>query len=158
MQATFTQHLSLSNAQLQQLLDMGLPALLKSSDLQTLLSQLNVPLLQETLPTAGLLLAEHLPPFYTWLKTELGVQRVPDSPDHTTGWVVKFLRSEESITHLVELHRPVPRPALEAAIPRLVGLFETVPDDATRQAWQQAVAALCLVLAVAAREPAPADT
>lgn len=66
--------------------------------------------------------------------------------------MVKFLQREESIAHLIELHRPVPSPALEAAIPRLVGWFDNVPDEATRQAWQEAVSALCLVLAIAGRE------
>ena len=54
--------------------------------------------------------------------------------------------------HLVELHRPVPRPALEAAVPRLVGLFSSVEDEPVKQEWQKAVTALCLVLVVAARE------
>jgi hypothetical protein len=157
MYDTFQTHLHLSPAETQDFLSMGLTKALASPSLQTTLKELNVPLLQQTLPTAGVLLAEHLPPFYTWLKEELGVNRVPDGPDHTTRWVVNFLQREESIAHLVELHRPVPSPALEAAIPRLVGLFETVPDAATRQAWQEAVAALCLVLAVAGREPSHDD-
>lgn len=69
---------------------------------------------------------------YDWLKEELGVQRVPDDPDHTTHWVVKFLQRQESIAHLVELHHPVPSQALEATIPRLGRLFDAVPDAATR--------------------------
>lgn len=152
MHSTFQTHLQLSEAETDQFLGMGLTQALATPTLQTTLKELNVPLLQQTLPTAGILLAEHLPPFYDWLKVELGLQRVPDGPDHTTRWVVKFLQREESIAHLVELHRPVPSPALETAIPRLVGLFDTVPDEATRQAWQEAVAALCLVLAIAGRE------
>jgi hypothetical protein len=96
-------------------------------------------------------LAERLPPFYDWLKNELGVNRVPDSPDHTTKWVIGFLNNQESLTRLVELHRPVPRPALERSISHLVAAFDGVEDDQARQEWQKAIAALCLVLVVAAR-------
>jgi len=66
--------------------------------------------------------------------------------------VANFLKNEESIEHLVELHRPVPPVALEQAIPRLVSLFNQVEDQQIRQQWQSAVALLCLVLAADARE------
>jgi hypothetical protein len=50
------------------------------------------------------------------------------------------------------LERPVPRiVALKRSIPRLVGLFDAVEVTSVHQAWQTAVSALCLVLAVAAR-------
>lgn len=149
---TFSQHLNLSPTELQGLLSLSLTDLLESPTVVQKLGSLNTELLRETLPTAGNILASHLPPFYDWLKNELGVQRVPDSPDHTTKWVVNFLDDRETLTKLVELHRPVPRPALERAIPRLVGLFEAIEDDKVRQEWETAVSALCLVLAVAARE------
>jgi hypothetical protein len=80
------------------------------------------------------------------------VARVPDSPDHTTKWVVGFLDDRESLTRLVELHRPVPRMAVERAIPRLVAAFDGVEDAKSRQTWQTAVAALCLPLVVDGRE------
>lgn len=54
--------------------------------------------------------------------------------------------------NLVDLHRPVPRLALEAAIPRLVGLFDGVEDVQVKKQWQKAIATLCLVLVVDARE------
>ncbi len=151
---TFTEHLNLSQAELEKLLSLRLQELLKTPDFKEKLDSLNIGLLQQSLPTAAAVLADELPPFYNWLKNELGLKRVPDSPDHTTKWVVNFLKQEESLTRLVELHRPVPRPALEASIPRLVGLFNGVEDAQVRQEWQQAIAALCLVLVVAAREEA----
>jgi len=151
---TFTEHLNLSQTELEKMLSLRLQELLKTPDFKEKLDSLNIGLLQKTLPTAAAVLADELPPFYNWLKNELGLKRVPDSPDHTTKWVVNFLKQEESLTRLVELHRPVPRPALEASIPRLVGLFDGVEDAQVRQEWQQAIAALCLVLVVAAREEA----
>lgn len=151
---TFTEHLNLSQTELEKMLSLRLQELLKTPDFKEKLDSLNIGLLQKTLPTAAAVLANELPPFYNWLKNELGLKRVPDSPDHTTKWVVNFLKQEESLTRLVELHRPVPRPALEASVPRLVGLFEGVEDAQVRQEWQQAIAALCLVLVVAAREEA----
>ena len=151
---TFTEHLNLSQTELEKMLSLRLQELLKTPDFKEKLDSLNIGLLQKTLPTAAAVLANELPPFYNWLKNELGLKRVPDSPDHTTKWVVNFLKQEESLTRLVELHRPVPRPALEASVPRLVGLFNGVEDDQVRQEWQQAIAALCLVLVVAAREEA----
>lgn len=151
---TFTEHLNLSQTELEKMLSLRLQELLKTPDFKEKLDSLNIGLLQKTLPTAAAVLADELPPFYNWLKNKLGLKRVPDSPDHTTKWVVNFLKQEESLTRLVELHRPVPRPALEASIPRLVGLFDGVEDAQVRQEWQQAIAALCLVLVVAAPEEA----
>lgn len=155
MLETFTQHLNLSPSQVEALLSLSLTDLLESPAVDGKLGSLNTELLRETLPTAGSLLETHLPPFYDWLKNELGVERVPDSPDHTTTWVVNFLNNRETLAKLVELHRPVPRPALERAIPRLVGLFEAIEDETIRQEWETAVSVLCLVLAVAAREQMP---
>ncbi|BAB72577.1 hypothetical protein ACN23B_03090 [Anabaena sp. FACHB-709] len=150
--STFTQHLDITSIQLEVILSKSLHEVLNSPKLQQELNSLDIVLLRETLPTAGAVLAKELPPFYNWLKNELGVKRVPDSPDHTTKWVVGFVNNQESLTHLVELHRPVPRPALEASVPPLVGVFAGVEDEQIRQEWQKAVAALCLVLVVAARE------
>jgi hypothetical protein len=150
--STFTQHLDISPVQLEAILSKSLIELLNSPELQAKLNSLDTNLLRETLPTAGAVLAKELPPFYHWLKTELGVKRVPDSPDHTTKWVIGFVNNQESLTRLVELHRPVPRMALEAAIPRLVGVFSGVEDEQIRQEWQKAVAALCLVIVVGSRE------
>ncbi|MBW4554579.1 MAG: hypothetical protein KME59_01310 [Trichormus sp. ATA11-4-KO1] len=150
--STFTQHLNFSPTQLEAIFSKPLTEFLKSPEWQTELDSLNTNLLKETLPVAGDVLAKELPPFYNWLKNELGVKRVPDSPNHTTTWVISFVNNQESLTRLVELHRPVPHPALEASIPRLVGLFADVEDEQVRQEWQKTVAALCLVLVVAARE------
>ncbi|MBD2119979.1 hypothetical protein [Trichocoleus sp. FACHB-262] len=149
---TFAQHLNLATTDVEALLACNLSQLLANPAVQQKLASLNVELLRQTLPTAGQVLAENLPPFYIWLKTELDVQRVPDSPDHATRWVVNFLNNQESLTRLVELHQPVPRPAMERSIPRLVSLFDDVEDTSVRQEWQTAIAALCLVLAVGARE------
>ncbi len=151
---TFAAHLPLSPDEIQSLLELRLEDLLAHPTLKAELGQLNVPLLQETLPTAGAILATQLPPFYVWLKQELGLRRVPDGPDHTTRWVVRFLQNEESLIRLVELHRPVPLPALERAVPRLVSLFDEVKEATVREAWQRAIALLCLVLVAAAREDA----
>ncbi len=149
---TFTQHTDLSQSQLEGLLSKSLTDSLNSPEFQQQLDSLDIELLKETLPTAGEVLAKQLPPFYNWLKNELGVQRVPDSPEHTTKWVIGFVNNQESLTHLVELHRPVPRLALENSIPRLVGSFEEVEDMRIRQEWQKAIAILCLPLIVDAQE------
>jgi hypothetical protein len=149
---TFTQHLDFSQVEIERLLNKSLDDVLNSPELTQELASLDINLLRETLPTAGEVLAQQLPPFYNWLKNELGVKRVPDSPEHTTKWVIGFVHHQESLNRLVELHRPVSRPALEAAIPRLVELFNGVEDDRVREEWQKAIAALCLVLAVDARE------
>jgi hypothetical protein len=149
---TFSQHLHLSETKVESLLTLSLTDFLANSEVNALLQSLDVQLLKATLPTAGQVLAQQLPPFYEWLKTELGVARVPDSPDHTTKWVIGFLDNRESLTRLVELHRSVPRLAVEKSIPRLVSAFAGVEDARTRQVWQMAVAALCLPLVVAARE------
>ena len=149
---TFTQHLNLSESTVENLLTLNARALPKQDEFQTELGTLNLDLLRETLPTAKSVLENQLPAFYTWLKQELKIKRVPDNPNHTTTWVANFLKNEESIEHLVELHRPVPPVALEQAIPRLVSLFNQVEDQQIRQQWQSAVALLCLVLAADARE------
>lgn len=155
MLTIFSQHLELSINELETLLSLSLQEFLGLLAVQELLASLDTQLLQETLPTAGSVLAERLPAFYDWLKNELGVKRVPDSPDHTTKWVINFLNHQESLTRLVELHRPVPRPALERSIPRLVATFDGVEEDRVRKEWQKAIAALCLVLVVAARNEKP---
>ena len=119
--------------------------MLDSPKLSQLLGSLDTDLLKESLPTAGAVLAKNLPAFYDWLETELSIKNVPDSPDHATKWVVGFLRNEESLTHLVELHKSIPSAALERSIPRLVGTFKDVTPIALKQEWQKAIAALCLV-------------
>lgn len=151
----FSQHLGLSTAELETLLSLSLQEFLTFPAVNELLESLDTQLLKETLPTAGGVLAEQLPAFYNWLKNELDLQRVPDSPDHTTTWVIGFLNHQESLTQLVELHRPVPRPALERSIPRLVATFDGVEEEKVRKEWQKAIAALCLVLVVAARNQEP---
>lgn len=149
--STFAQHLDLSQTQLKALLSKPLTQCLDSPELKQQLNSLDTNLLKETLPTAGAVLAKELPPFYNWLKNELGVQRVPDSPDHTTKWVINFVNNQESLSSLIALHKPVPRSALEVSVPRLISLFNNV-EDAHRQEWQKAIAALCLPLVVDARE------
>ncbi|MBK4728659.1 hypothetical protein JJD41_01980 [Oxynema sp. CENA135] len=151
MLQTFRDRLDVSETQLEYWLTLSLDEFLALPESQTLLGSLDVELLKETLPTAGQTLAKQLPPFYGWLKNELKLKRVPDSPDHTIKWTIGFLNNQESLQRLVELHRPVPLPALEASIPRLVGTFDAVEDDRVRQEWQKAISALCLVLAIAAR-------
>lgn len=149
---TFTQHLNLSATQVEQLLGMSATQVPQQEAFQTELGSLDLAQLRETLPTAKSVLENQLPAFYAWLQNELQIKRVPDSPNHTTTWVANFLNNQESIQHLVELHRPVPPVSLEQAIPRLVSLFNEVEDDQIRQQWQSAVALLCLVLAADARE------
>ncbi|NET70404.1 MAG: hypothetical protein F6K62_05205 [Sphaerospermopsis sp. SIO1G2] len=150
--STFTAHLNFSEAEIESILATPLNEVLNSPALNQELASLDISLLQETLHTAGSVLAEHLPPFYDWLKNELGVQKVPDSPVHATTWVVNFLNNQETINHLVELHRPVPKMALEKAVPRLVSLFDNVEDVKVQREWEKAVAALCLVLVVDKRQ------
>jgi hypothetical protein len=154
MLQTFSHHLGLPLETLEILLSHSLKSLLSLPAVTQLLNSLNTALLKDSLPTAGAILAQHLPPFYDWLQAELNIERVPDSPDHATKWVVGFLGNQDSLEHLVELHRTIPKAALEQSIPRLVGIFEAVEPIAVRQEWQKAIAALCLVLAVAARNPA----
>lgn len=149
---TFAQHLALPNLEVEKLLSLNLDGLLNESTVQTSLQSLNVNLLQQTLPTAATVLSEKLPPFYSWLKQELGVKRVPDGPDHTTRWVVNFLNNQESLTRLVDLHRSIPSSSLKSATPRLISLFASVADPEVRQEWQRAIALLCLVIIVGVRE------
>ncbi|MCU0534915.1 MAG: hypothetical protein MUD14_13570 [Hydrococcus sp. Prado102] len=148
---TLSQHLSLSAFELEQLLSIPLVKFLELPAVKQLLADLDVSVLKQSLPQAKEILVQHLPPFYNWLKQELALDRVPDSPDHTTKWVVNFLNDREKLTNLVELHRSIPLPALELSIPRLVGVFDQIPEEKIRQEWQKAIAALCLVLVVAAR-------
>ncbi|BAY12494.1 hypothetical protein [Calothrix sp. NIES-2098] len=150
--STFSHHLNLSQSQVETILSKPLDEVLKSSELNQELGSLDSNLLKETLPTAGAVLAQELPPFYNWLKNQLGVKRVPDGPEHTTAWVIGFVNNRESLTSLVDLHRPVPRAALEASIPRLIALFDGVENAQVRQEWQKAIATLCLVLVVDAHE------
>jgi len=149
---TFTEHLNLSESTVETLLTLNASELPKQDEFQMELGNLDLSLLRETLSTAKSVLENQLPAFYVWLKQELQIKRVPDNPNHTTTWVANFLNNQESIQHLVELHRPVPPVALEQAIPRLVSLFNKVEETQIRQQWQSAVALLCLVLAADARE------
>jgi hypothetical protein len=152
MLQTFSDHLNLSIDTAEAFLAQSLASLMDSPELTQILRTLDTALLKDSLPTAREILSQHLPPFYDWLQTELNVQRVPDSPDHTTKWVIGFLSNQESLAHLIDLHRPIPQVALERSIPRLVSIFDNVDPIAVRQEWQRAISALCLVLAVAARE------
>lgn len=152
MLETFSQHLQLSSDQVEELLSLSLNDFLSSPQVKELLGSLNTILLKQTLPIAKSILSKRLPAFYNWLKNELGVQRIPDSPRHATTWVVNFLNNQESLTRLIELHKPVPQPALEQSISRLVAAFDGVEDDHVRQEWQKAIAILCLLLVVAARD------
>lgn len=157
MLQTFSQSLNLSPDASEALLSLPLSSLLASQEFDRLLRSLDTDLLKKSLPTAGAVLAQNLPAFYNWLETELEIKNVPDSPDHATKWVVGFLQNQESLTRLVELHKSIPSPALERSIPRLVGVFEDVTPIELKQEWQKAIAALCLVLAVAARENQPSS-
>ncbi|ARV59943.1 hypothetical protein BZZ01_16100 [Nostocales cyanobacterium HT-58-2] len=149
---TFTQYLDLSQSQSQVLLSQPVTEFLKSVELKQQLDSLDINLLKKTSPTATAVLTKELPAFYNWLKNDLDLKRIPDSPEHTTKWVIGFLNQQESLTRLMELHSPIPRLPLEKAIPRLVALFDDVEDEQVRKEWQKAVAALCLVLLVAACE------
>lgn len=155
MLETFSESLNLSPDASEALLSLPLSSLLDSLEFDRLLGSLDTDLLKESLPTAGAVLAKNLPAFYDWLETELSIKNVPDSPDRATKWVVGFLKNQESLTRLVELHKSIPRAALERSIPRLVSVFEDVTPIALKQEWEKAIAALCLVLAVAARENQP---
>ena len=157
MLATFSRTLNLSPDASEALLSLPLTSLLDSPELNQLLGSLDTALLKESLPTAGAVLAQKLPAFYDWLQTELGIKNVPDSPDHATKWVVGFLKNQESLTRLVEMHKSIPRLALERSIPRLVSAFDGVQPTAVKEEWEKAIAALCLVLAVAARENEPSS-
>jgi hypothetical protein len=156
MLQTFSHHLNLPTETIEGFLALPLATVMDSPDLAQILSQLDTQLLKASLPTAGVILSQHLPAFYDWLRSELNVERVPDSPDHTTKWVIGFLSNQESLARLVELHRPIPQVALDRSIPRLVSIFDNVEPIEVRQEWQRAIASLCLVLAVAARENAVA--
>ena len=155
MLETFSQSLNLSPDASEALLSLPLSSLLDSPELDRLLGSLDTDLLKQSLPTAGAVLAKNLPAFYDWLETELEIKNVPDSPDHATKWVVGFLKNQESLTRLVELHKSIPSAELERSIPRLVGTFKDVTPIALKQEWEKAIAALCLVLAAAARENQP---
>jgi hypothetical protein len=89
---TFTQHLNLSESTVETLLNLNATELPKEEAFQTELGTLNLDLLRETLPTAKSVLENQLPAFYVWLKQELPIKRVPDSPNHTTTWAEGFYR------------------------------------------------------------------
>lgn len=152
MLPTFSRTLNLSSDASEVLLSLPLTSLLDSPEFNQILGSLDTALLKESLPAAGAILSQKLPAFYDWLQTELGIKNVPDSPDHATKWVVGFLNNQESLTHLVEMHKSIPRLALDRSIPRLVSAFDGVQPTAVKEEWEKAIAALCLVLAVAARE------
>ena len=149
---TFSQHLQLSTSELEKLLSTSLKDFLNLPQVNQLLCSLDTKLLKQTLRTAGTVLAKALPPFYNWLQNELGVENVPDNPAHATKWVVDFLNKTESLMRLVELHQGVPQPAIERSVSPLVAGFDGVKDEQVRVEWQKAIAALCLVLVVAARD------
>jgi len=86
MLQTFSRTLNVSPDDAEAMLSLPLTSLLESPELNQVLGSLDTALLKETLPTAGAVLAQNLPPFYDWLQTELGLKNVPDSPDHTTKW------------------------------------------------------------------------
>jgi hypothetical protein len=151
MLTVYDQHLQLSPAEIDAFYSLSLADFLKLPAIEQRLNKLNTALLRQTLPTASTVLAQQLPPFYDWLQNELGVKRVPDSPDHTTTWVMRFVNNHESLMRLVELHRPVPLKALEQAVPRLVAAFDHIKESDVCQEWQKAITLLCLVLVVAAR-------
>ncbi|MBE9184843.1 hypothetical protein IQ270_09000 [Microcoleus sp. LEGE 07076] len=155
MLPTFSRTLNLSPDASEALLSLPLTSLLDLPEFNQLLGSLDTALLKESLPTARTVLSQKLPAFYDWLQTELGIKNVPDSPEHTTKWVVGFLNNEESLTRLVELHKSIPRQALDRSIPRLVSAFDEVQPPAVKEEWEKAIAALCLVLAAAARENQP---
>ncbi len=157
MLTIFSRTLNLSPRASEALLSLPLTSLLDSPEFNQLLGSLDTTLLKESLPTAGAVLAQKLPAFYDWLQTELGIKNVPDSPDHATKWVVGFLKNQESLTRLVEMHKSIPRLALDRSIPRLVSAFDEVQPTAVKEEWQKAIAALCLVLAVAARQNQPSS-
>ncbi len=149
---TFSHYLKFPYEDIRTLLWSGVDTLTNTPEIQQQLNSLDVALLRETLPIAKTVMVDDLPVFYNWLKQELKIKRVPDSPHHTTTWVTQFLNNQQSIQNLIELHRPVPPPALEQAVPRLVGLFDTVEDEKVRWEWQRAIALLCAILAADARE------
>jgi hypothetical protein len=153
---TLSQHLSLSTFELDRLLSIPLDEFLELPIFKEILANLDVSILKQSLPQAKDILVQHLPPFYNWLQQELALSRVPDSPDHTTKWVVNFLNNKEKLSNLVELHHSIPLNALELAIPRLVGVFDQISEEKIRQEWQKAIAALCFVLVVAARQESSA--
>jgi hypothetical protein len=151
MLTVYNQHLQLSPAEIETFYSLSLADFLKLPAIEQRLNNLNTALLRQTLPTASTVLAQQLPPFYDWLQNELGVKRVPDSPDHTTIWVMGFVNNHESLMRLVELHCPVSLKALEQAVPRLVAAFDHIKESDVRQEWQKTITLLCLVLVIAAR-------
>ena len=68
MLPTFSRTLNLSPDASEALLSLPLTSLLESPELNQLLGSLDTALLKETLPTAGAVLAQNLPPFTTGCK------------------------------------------------------------------------------------------
>jgi len=62
--SVFSQHLGISENQVNEILSQSLADCLKSPELQQLLESLDIRKLKETLPTAGAVLQKRLPPFY----------------------------------------------------------------------------------------------
>lgn len=152
MLEVFIKHLGLTQEITEYLLLQPLSVVLELPHFQEILNNLDIKLLRQTLEEVKPVFTQHLPPFYDWLQNELGIENVPDSPKHANEWVINFLYKQERLTRLVELHRPVPLPALEKAVAPLVDIFGILTNDHVRHEWQKAVAALCLVIIIGCRE------
>lgn len=149
-------YIDLSPSQLDSLVSMPLKDLLSSPVFQQQIDSVDTSVLKQTLPTAGMALAEKLPVLYRWLKNEFQVARNPENPEQQTPWMCSFFNSRESLERLIETYRlePLAPMEMERMAPDLVDLFDDVEDGYVRSEWQKAIALLCVLLIAAAREEA----
>lgn len=149
----FSQYLKLSSDSIQELLDYPTFFSVDLPEIRAVLSSLDFEVLRATLAEVEPIFIQHLPPFYQWLQSEQGVENVPDNPKHLKEWVISFLKNQERISRLIDLHRPVPLEVLERSVPRLVNLFDKLPTEVSRQEWKKATAFLCFAIVVGCRQP-----
>jgi hypothetical protein len=77
MLQTFSRHLGLPTETSEILLSHSLKSLLNLPEVTQLLSSLNTALLKDSLPTAGAILAQHLPPFMIGSKPNSALSASP---------------------------------------------------------------------------------
>jgi hypothetical protein len=106
-------------------------------------------ILRASLPDAQQLMANALPAFYAWLQRELGVTRVPDTPDHAIEWVIDFLTGRMQIDEFAHYHSLLSSHIIKQAAPQFIAIFDDL--DFGRKQWQQATDLLSIALLAAAQ-------
>jgi hypothetical protein len=134
------------------LLDLPLADFQQHAVVRHLFDTLDIERLKASLSQARTAFAHHLPPFYTWLREELGVSRVPESPSHLTNWVIAYLEGRLPRRTLIGTHLTLSSTQINASVPHLLAVCDHLEAGPIRHEWHKTLGALCLMLEVAARE------